>query len=261
MRQEQSSKTTTMYIIFTVEPEKLLFRDFFTGSLFQTWVWAFSFFDLRSLLDSNRRRRNVFCSTPTYTMGRRRCYSLCLVVVLHDGLVHSLAPRVSSLTRVLQQHGNGFWSPMEPASAAAAPAADARTRSQHRHLMMASSPPSPFQQNDHDHDHDDGAASFGSSSSASSPVKAVLSSLLATAVVLTGVVPGWDVQQHPTMSAMHSGVPAAAATTFNAEQAAVAETWVRGLSPFCQQYCAAPAAVLEARLLLPMIRMYCCTND
>lgn len=159
-------------------------------------------------------------------MGGRRFYSLCLVLVLHDGLVHSLAPRVCSLTRVSQQHGGGYWSSVESAAAA-----DSTTGSQLRHRRrtrnMISSSTSSLPPSQHNHHEDgDGVASF--SSSASPPFRAVLSLLLATTVVLTGVVPGWEVQ-HPMMFSP-GGVPAAAATTFNTEQAAIAETWVRSWS-------------------------------
>lgn len=133
-------------------------------------------------------------------MGRRRCYSLCLVLVLHDGLVHSLAPRVS-LARV-SQHGS--WFRLEPATTTTTSQQRCRTRN----TMLSSS-----QQND-----------GGASLSSTSPVKAALSSLLAATVVMTGVVPGWEVGSGMSVTA---GVPSAAATTFNTEQAAIAETWVR----------------------------------
>lgn len=160
-------------------------------------------------------------------MGRRPCYNLCLVLllVLHNGLVHSMALRVCSLTRVSKQYGSGLSSPMLPSAAAAG----ATTESQRRHRrrtwnMVSSSSSSSSSSQQNDHDHGEGAASL--SSRTLSPAKAVVSSLLATAVVLTGVVPGWEVQHPTTFPA--SGVPAAAATTFNTEQAAIAETWVRG---------------------------------
>ncbi|CAM9823023.1 unnamed protein product, partial [Ectocarpus sp. 13 AM-2016] len=71
-----------------------------------------------------------------------------------------------------------------------------------------------------------------SASSMSPPAKAVLSSLLAASVVLTGVVPGLEVESpRPTgrstgtQVVASAGVPNAAASTFNNEQAAIAETW------------------------------------
>lgn len=59
-----------------------------------------------------------------------------------------------------------------------------------------------------------------------SPAKAVLSSLLATALIFTGSIPGWELstEQH---SGGRGGVPLASAASFNDEQRAIAETWVR----------------------------------
>lgn len=73
-----------------------------------------------------------------------------------------------------------------------------------------------------------------SGSSMPPPIKAVLSSLLAASVVLTGVVPGLEMESLPagrnsvTRVVATAGVPNSAAATFNTEQAAIAETWVRG---------------------------------
>lgn len=74
-------------------------------------------------------------------------------------------------------------------------------------------------------------------------VRAVFSSLLAATLVLTGVVPGWEVDSQSTgrtqratyvgtiqtvSPTLHTsvGVPAARAASFNDEQKAIAETWV-----------------------------------
>lgn len=66
------------------------------------------------------------------------------------------------------------------------------------------------------------------------PARALLSSLLASTVVLTGSVPGWEVasssiERNPTFAQQvvpSFGVPSASAAGFNDEQRAIAETWV-----------------------------------
>lgn len=65
--------------------------------------------------------------------------------------------------------------------------------------------------------------------------RAVIATILATAVVFTGVVPAWEVapgsMEHSERTARRvassiGGVPSASAAGFNDEQRAIAETWV-----------------------------------
>lgn len=71
-----------------------------------------------------------------------------------------------------------------------------------------------------------------------SSVRSVLSSLLVAGVVLTGIVPSWELGNGPVSSDPLApvqvvptcwGLPAAGATTFNDAERAIAETWVRRL--------------------------------
>lgn len=145
------------------------------------------------------------------TMGRRHGYGLLLVLLLHDEVVYSLAPR-ASLSHAFQrgacsprQRGRACTTPQQPRRRTCS---TQRSSSRNRMIMSESGMPPP--------------------------VKAVLSSLLAASVVLTGVVPGLEVESlRPTgrntvtQVVATAGVPNAAAATFNTEQAAIAETWVR----------------------------------
>lgn len=64
--------------------------------------------------------------------------------------------------------------------------------------------------------------------------RAMIATVLATAVVFTGVVPVWEVapgstehsQRTATRVTSVGGVPSASAAGFNDEQRAIAETWV-----------------------------------
>lgn len=128
--------------------------------------------------------------------ARWRCCGLFLAFLIHDGLVNSLAPRPFSSR--IDQH---VFS-LRPSQA---------RRLQHQCNM------SPSQQPD--------AADSGIPSSTWSPVRFVLSSLLATTVVLTGALPGLEPGCRSTVVPT-IGVRAAGAASFNDEQRAIAETWV-----------------------------------
>lgn len=126
------------------------------------------------------------------------------MLLLNDRLVHSLTTGIFP-SRLLQ-HGVSVSS-----------ATSQRRRRTCNNMIMS------------DQRGDDDTAPRGSTS----PVKAVLSSLLAATVVLTGVVPGLEVRSTSTLErkaavavATTTSVPSASAATFNTEQAAVAETWV-----------------------------------
>ena len=63
--------------------------------------------------------------------------------------------------------------------------------------------------------------------------RAMIATILATAVVFTGVAPAWEVapgsrehSQRTSRVASVGGVPSASAAGFNDEQRAIAETWV-----------------------------------
>ena len=69
------------------------------------------------------------------------------------------------------------------------------------------------------------------------PQRAVVSTLLATAVLLTGIVPSYELENRQTSLDQPSiarvvpswGLRTAGAATFNDAQRAIAETWVRKL--------------------------------
>ncbi|CAM9247203.1 unnamed protein product [Ectocarpus sp. 4 AP-2014] len=139
-------------------------------------------------------------------MGRRHWCGLLLVLLLHDEVAYSLAPRVS-LSRAFQRRDCSPQQRGRTCTAAQQPRRRMHTCSRCNRMVM-------------------------SASSMSQPAKAVLSSLLAASVVLTGVVPGLEVdpprptgRNTVTQVVASAGVPHAAAFTFNAEQAAIAETW------------------------------------
>ncbi|CAM9237742.1 unnamed protein product [Ectocarpus sp. 12 AP-2014] len=139
-------------------------------------------------------------------MRRRHWCGLLLVILLHDEVAYSLAPRVS-LSRAFQR---GDCSPQKrgrTCTTGQQPRRRRHTCSRCDRIVMSASSVSPA-------------------------AKAVLSSLLAASVVLTGVVPGLEVESpRPTgrntvtQVVASAGVPDAAASTFNNEQAAIAETW------------------------------------
>lgn len=155
---------------------------------------------------------------------RCRC-RLLLALLLHVRAVHALIPRVVPSRchdRVASSRQMSLvrWSTSSP-----------RTQcimSIDKNSMMSQVPPR-----------------LGSAPMWHHPARAVLSSLLASAIVLTGAVPGWEVassstERNPTVArAVPSlGVPSASAASFNDEQRAIAETWVSAILLSLYEYVA-----------------------
>ncbi|CAM9795146.1 unnamed protein product [Ectocarpus sp. 12 AP-2014] len=139
-------------------------------------------------------------------MGRRHWCGLLLVLLLHDEVAYSLAPRVS-LSRAFQRRDCLPQQRGRTCATGQQPRRRTQRCSRCDRMVMSASSMSP-------------------------PAKAVLSSLLTASVVLTGVMPGLEVESpRPsgrntvTQVVASAGVPNAAASAFNTEQAAIAETW------------------------------------
>lgn len=144
-------------------------------------------------------------------MGPRyRCW-LLLVLPLHDRLIHAFAPHLFP-SRFHERLGSSRQTSMVRWS----------TSSRRTLCIMSiddsmSQTPPPL-----------------GSAPTWHPARAMLSSVLASAIVLTGAVPGWEVasssmERNPTFGQQvvpGFGVPSASAAGFNDEQRAIAETWV-----------------------------------
>lgn len=94
----------------------------------------------------------------------------------------------------------------------------------------------------------------------------MIATILATAVVFTGVVPAWEVapgsmehsQRTATRVTSVGGVPSASAAGFNDEQRAIAETWVSvacGAKPIKMQ-----AGSLDVCQIVAQLQLSQCSN-
>lgn len=147
-------------------------------------------------------------------MGSTRYRGLFLVLVLQPGPIYSLVPHVVP-PRACR---HGAFSPESPVIAQTS--SQPHTRRCTSSTMSQQSP------------RRDGT---GRVMPNWHPVRAraMIATILATAVVFTGVVPAWEVapgsmehSQRTARVASVGGVPSASAAGFNDEQRAIAETWV-----------------------------------
>lgn len=145
-------------------------------------------------------------------MGSTRYRGLFLVLVLQHGSIHSLVPHVLS-PRACR---HGLFAPESPISAQTS----WRDTKRSTGTMSQQSPPRDGTGRTMAHWHPVGA-------------RAMIATILATAVVFTGVAPAWEVapgsmerSQRTARIASVGGVPSASAAGFNDEQRAIAETWV-----------------------------------
>lgn len=165
-------------------------------------------------------------------MGLRWRCGVLLVLPLYTGRVQSLAMR-ACISRTHQPHGTAAWSSLHETAATrtVVPAGNCNKRKlsttprRQYQLVMSLSP-----RQDNNSNSKNGNTSWFSA-------RALLSSWLAATMVVTGAVPGLELESLPTVRSnlwaapsivtLSSGVPTASAASFNDDQRAIAETWVR----------------------------------